>query len=291
MLNPESFAFRYIDDLPIIRLDSLGWTKDVSIGYGNNGQSRRDHGHVIFQYTISGRGRIDLDGNTYDLPPGNGFFVRVPSRHHYYYPPEGKEPWTFIWLNAQGEDAIGMWERIIERQGPVVRLDAGSQPIILFWDLYRAVSVDRISDPAELSTLLYRWMISLLKPNPNTILDDKAESHQAISQAKRLIRERYAQPLTLEEIAGESGVSRSYLCRLFQKYEGDSPLAYLQRRRIEVAVTMLRRTDDNIQNIAARCGFASPSYFGKVFRQYMELSPGEFRRRQDEYPFDIVYLN
>ncbi|WP_422661080.1 AraC family transcriptional regulator [Paenibacillus sp. EC2-1] len=291
MLNTGSFAFRYSDDLPIFRLDSLGWTNDASTGYFNDGQHRRDHGHVIFQYTLSGMGRIDLDGQTYDLPPGYGFFVRVPSRHRYYYPVDGKEPWAFIWLNARGEDVIRMWERIIERHGSLLQINESSQPIILFWNLYRAVSVDRISDPSELSALLYRWMISFLGPNLNDISEDTAKSHQAILQAKHVISEKYAQPLTLDEIAAECGVSSSYLCRLFQKEQYDSPLTYLQRRRIEAAVTMLRRTDESIQDIAAKCGFSSSSYFGKVFRQYMELSPGEFRRRQDLYPFDTVYLN
>jgi len=289
MLNPGSFAFMSADDLPFM-LDSLGWTTDAAAGYGNDCRTRRDHGHVIFQFTLSGEGRIDIGEQSYDVPAGSGFLTKIPSEQRYYYPPEGTQPWAFVWLNVRGEDATRMWDRIIEKQGPIVRLSDGSLPLSLFWELYNAVSVEKKTDAAELSVLLYKWALSLLKPDANYDSKDSGV-HPAIRQAKRYMRENYASPLTLEEVAARCGLSRSYLCRLFQRTENDSPLAYLQRRRIEAAVTLLRRTDASIQAIGSHCGFDSPSYFGKVFRRYLRLSPGEFRQHKAEYPYDTVYLD
>ncbi|MFC4601005.1 AraC family transcriptional regulator [Cohnella hongkongensis] len=291
MLKPGSYAFRAGgEDLPYMTLDSLGWTTDAAHGYGNDGLTRHDRGHAIFQYTLSGEGRIDIGGQTWALPAGSGFLVRVPSEHRYYYPPEGTQPWAFLWLNARGEDALRMWDRMIEKHGPVVRLSAGAQPIEQFWELYRDVSVERLSDSAELSARLYRWMLSFFRRDTNYTSTD-AGMHPVIRQAKRFMIDNFARPITLEDIAAHCGVSRSYLCRLFQKKENDSPLAYLQRRRVEAAVTMLRRTDASIQSIGVQCGFDSPSYFGKVFRRYLNLAPGEYRRRTIEYPYDTVYLD
>jgi len=290
MLQPGSFAFRPSEALPYMTLDSLGWTTDAEAGYGNDCRVRSDKGHVIFQYTLSGEGRVDTDGQTWEVPVGSGFLVRVPSEQRYYYPPEGTQPWAFIWLNACGEDVLRMWDRIVEKHGPVVRLSAESQPLALFWEMYRTVSVDRLSDPAELSVLLYRWLLSLLRPDANYAAKETG-IHPAIRQAKRFMRDNFARPLALEDIAAHCGVSRSYLCRLFQRKENDSPLAYLQRRRVEAAVTMLRRTDASIQSVGARCGFDSPSYFGKIFRHYLKLTPGEFRRLTIEHPYDTVYLD
>ena len=138
--------------------------------------------------------------------------------------------------------------------------------------------------------MLYRWGLTLLQPDADRAALETGV-HPAIREAKRFMRARFAQPLTLEDIAAHCGVSRSYLCRLFRSKENDSPLAYLQRRRVEAAVTMLRKTDVSVQSIGALCGFDSPSYFGKVFRQHLHLSPNEFRRRKAEYPFDTVFLD
>ncbi|MFC5401520.1 AraC family transcriptional regulator [Cohnella soli] len=291
MLQPGAFAFRLPENLPFLTLDSLGWTADATAGYGNDGRKRRDQGHAIFQYTLNGTGRIDIGSQTYDVPAGCGFLVKVPSDHRYYYPLDGQKPWSFIWLNARGEDALRMWDRMIERQGPIVRLAAGSLPLTLFWELYRAVSVDRRTDAAELSVMLYKWTLSLLKPDANDTSEDIASAHPAIRQAKTYMQDNFASPLTLEDVASHCGLSRSYLCRLFQRIERDSPLAFLQRKRVEAAVTMLRRTDMSIRSIGTQCGFDSPSYFGKIFRQYLHLSPGEFRKRAAEHPYDVVYLD
>ncbi len=290
MLQPGSFAFRPSEAQPYMTMDSLGWTTDAEAGYGNDCRVRGDKGHAIFQYTLSGEGRVDTGGQTWEVPAGCGFLVRVPSEQRYYYPPEGTQPWGFFWLNVCGEDALRMCDRIVEKHGPIVRLSAESQPIALFWEIYQAVSVDRLSDPTELSVQLYRWMLSLLRSDANYVSKETG-MHPAIRQAKRYMRDHFAEPLTLEGIAASCGVSRSYLCRLFQKKENDSPLAYLQRRRVEAAVTMLRKTDDSIQSIGIRCGFDSPSYFGKIFRHYLQLTPGEFRRRTAEHPYDTVYLD
>jgi len=284
-----SFAFRYAEPLPYMLLDTIGWQTAESPQYRNNGQTRSDRGHIIFQYTLSGEGRIELDGQTHDLPAGTAFAVKIPGTHQYYYAAQSKQPWEFAWLNAKGEDAVRLWDRIIEREGNLLRLGSNAAPMARFWDLYRAVSEDRLSESAELSAMLYRFMLSLLTPDAAASAPHPAKS-SIVNRAKRFMADNYALPLTLEEIAVHCGVSREYLCRLFRKNDQVSPLEFLRRRRVEAAVTMLRATDLNAQAIGKRCGFDSPSYFSKIFRLYLGLSPSEYRAQRLDYPFDTIFL-
>ena len=284
-----SYAFRYTESLPYMLLDTIGWQAADSPNYGNDGQARTDHGHIIFQYTISGEGRIDVGGRTHRLPAGTAFLVKVPSDHRYYYAAECGQPWEFAWLNAKGEDAVRIWDRIMELNGNVMDLGANAMALSCFWEMYRAVSVDMLSAPSELSILLYRFMLALLHadgvPAPHT------EKNAIVSKAQHFMKEHYALPLTLEEIAAASGgVSREYLCRLFRKNDLASPLEFLRRRRVEAAVTMLRRTNISVQEIGKRCGFDNPSYFSKIFRMYLGLSPSEFREQRVDYPFETIFL-
>ncbi|GGD48452.1 AraC family transcriptional regulator [Paenibacillus nasutitermitis] len=288
MLKPGSYAFRYAEPLPYMLLDSIGWQSTCSANYGNEGHARTDHGHVVFQYTLSGEGKIEIGGESSVLHAGKGFLVKIPSSHHYYYAGRQDQPWEFIWLNAKGEDAVRMWERILARKGPIVSLQAGSQTLERFWELYRAVSIDGISDSASLSQLLYGFMLSLLAPE--TSMAAGPVSPQPIRRAKDFMREHYARSLSLEEIAANCSISRSYLCRLFQQKEGITPLEFLRRRRVEAAVALLRSTNSSVQEIGRICGFDSPSYFGKVFREYLGLSPREYRIRRQDYPFDTIFL-
>ncbi|MEF2248759.1 AraC family ligand binding domain-containing protein [Paenibacillus sp. IITD108] len=84
-MKQGAFAFRFTDALPYLLLDSIGWQSTDSPYYGNDGRERSDFGHIVFQYTLSGEGRIELEGKSYSLTPGKAFLVKVPSDHRYYY--------------------------------------------------------------------------------------------------------------------------------------------------------------------------------------------------------------
>lgn len=287
-MKQGAYAFRYTEAIPYLLLDTIGWQWTASPDYGHEGYSRMDNGHVVFQFTLRGEGRIELDGQTHRLTPGKGFAVKVPSRFRYYYDDTAQQPWEFIWLNAKGEDALRMWDRIIERSGSLLSLRDSSPALERFWELYRGVSEEQLTEPTELSVRLYRFMLALLMPDAGT--QTRVESASIAGKAKLFMKEHVAQPLSLREIAEHCGVTGEYLCRLFRKNEAISPLEYLRRRRIEKAVAMLRSTSLDVGEVGRRCGFESSSYFGKTFKTYMGLSPSAFRTDKQTYPFDTIFL-
>ncbi|WP_158299227.1 AraC family transcriptional regulator [Paenibacillus antri] len=287
-MKQGAYAFRYAEAVPFLRLDSIGWQYTDDPGYGHHGMTRPDRGHVIFQYTLSGEGKLRYGGETWSVPPGSGILVTVPGDYRYYWEKDSGAPWEFLWINMAGEDAARLAERIRERHGPVVRLSPRSRAIRRGWELYRTVSEDRVTDAVELSTQAYGFLVSMLEQEA---ADAPAPDLPApLRKATRLMKERFREPLGLEEIAAHSGVSAAYLCRLFQSRLGVSPLEYMRRRRVEAAVTLLRRTDESVSRIGELCGFESPSYFGKVFRQYLGLSPRQFRNDTNDHPYETLFL-
>jgi len=240
-VKPFNIGFQAAEDAPFMTLDSLGCQEVDSASYSFQGNERPDRGHIIFQYTLSGEGRVEIDGTTYWLPEGTAFLVQVPSLHHYYYDSASEQPWKFIWLNARGEDAQRLWDRIIAQEGPVVTLDEQAEPLRAYWKLYHRIVTEQIRDPYTLSVLVYEWMLTLLRPRSHATTS--AQDSPMIIQAKRFMDDHFAQPITLEEIAASSQVSRHHLCRIFQKIEQCSPFEYLRRRRLEAAVTLLRQSD------------------------------------------------
>lgn len=287
-MKQGSYAFRYTEAVPCLWLDSIGWQSTAAPNYGHDGQARLDNGHVVFQFTLSGEGRFEAEGRTFRLTPGTGFAVKIPSPHRYYYDDSSQRPWEFIWLNACGEDAVRMWDRILGRRGPIISLREASPALDRFWELYRSVSEERLTDPTELSVKLYGFMLALLMPDTGRA--PKAESASIVGKAKLFMKEQAAEPVSLRDIADHCGVSGEYLCRLFRKYEAVSPLEYLRRRRIEKAVTLLRSTSLDVREIGRQCGFDNPSYFGKTFKSFLGLPPTEFRESRQTYPFDTVFL-
>lgn len=286
MLEPSSYAFRN-DDRSILTLDSIGWQKIQSPTYSFSGDDRPDLGHVIFQYTLSGQGYIDYEQQRIDLPRGSGFLLKIPSRNKYYYL-EHAEPWEIIWLNLRGEEANRIWDLIIEQEGPVIRRDSDSPLIQGFWKLLRMIAEEKITDKYRLSVYVYEWMLTLVQTSRELGKELDTKSSTLINKAKSL-KEQFALPHTLDTISEHLGINKYHFCRLFKKSEQTSPLAYLRDRRVEAAITLLRTTELPIHEVGKRCGFDSPSYFGKVFREYMSVTPTEYRMKKLEFPYHAIY--
>lgn len=95
----------------------------------------------------------------------------------------------------------------------------------------------------------------------------------------RLIEERYAEPLTVPQLAACLFLSAGAFNELFRRETGVSPAAYLRRLRLDRAQTLLRETDDSIALIAAHSGFGDAAHFSRAFRAAFALSPREYREQ------------
>lgn len=90
----------------------------------------------------------------------------------------------------------------------------------------------------------------------------------------------YAERLSLADIAAAASVGSRESARCFRRALNLSPIEYLLSYRVDRAAELLRATDRSVTDIALSCGFSSLSYFGKLFREKLGVSPSEYRRAQ-----------
>ena len=109
------------------------------------------------------------------------------------------------------------------------------------------------------------------------------------------IEEHYREPLTLDDLAGAIHISKSECCRCFKRTLQITPVEYLIKYRIFQAATLLQQGLPGIQTIsdlAFYVGFNNASYFNKVFKQYLNCTPSEYRRKLKNNSFlDLPLLN
>lgn len=99
----------------------------------------------------------------------------------------------------------------------------------------------------------------------------------ALRRARDLIDRDYAEPLDLDAMAREAGYSRFHFARAFAAAYGETPRAYLTRRRIERAKTLLRTANLSVTEVCVLVGFASLGSFSARFRGLVGRSPKEYR--------------
>ena len=99
----------------------------------------------------------------------------------------------------------------------------------------------------------------------------------ALRRARDLIDREYAERLDLDAMAREAGYSRFHFARSFAAAYGETPRAYLTRRRIERAKTLLRTANLSVTEICFLVGFSSLGSFSVRFRELVGRSPSEYR--------------
>ena len=99
-----------------------------------------------------------------------------------------------------------------------------------------------------------------------------------LRKAERYIWENYSRKISLEEIAGISGLSAPYFSTIFREEMGENFSSYLNRLRVERAAALLTETVKPMNEIASLCGFEDQSWFSKIFKMYAGISPGKFRK-------------
>jgi AraC-like DNA-binding protein len=101
---------------------------------------------------------------------------------------------------------------------------------------------------------------------------------------RRLLRARdamdrsFAEPLDVRTIAAVAHVSAAYFSRSFREVFGETPHRYLQRRRVERSMFLLRETDRSVTDICFDVGFTSLGTFSRTFREIVGESPSDYRQ-------------
>jgi len=102
--------------------------------------------------------------------------------------------------------------------------------------------------------------------------------HRQVGHALRLIHGQPRKPWTLAELASEVGLSRSVLADRFAHYVGVTPMHYLGRWRMQLAIRHLSTPGISVAQAGAEVGYESEAAFNRAFKKYVGVPPGSWRK-------------
>lgn len=224
-----------------------------SARYHWDSSQRGEEQYVILQRTISGEGVFTWEGRNWPVPPEHAFVSLVPEQSSYHYPGSAAEPWVFSWLNLYGPLAAMLFRDLRQMHGPVLPLPRRSQAAAAFEHLTAQAAKRDILEPHDASLACYAFLMEWSKQlKPSHKKADPAETITRICQA------RFREPLSIKELATETGISREHLTRIFTDRTGISPARYLRDLRVRAARQMMETDNLPLKEVAMRCGFVSP---------------------------------
>ena len=99
-----------------------------------------------------------------------------------------------------------------------------------------------------------------------------------VRKAMAYLDKHYRETISLTDVARYVGVSKEYLARCFHQEMGITLVIYLNRYRVNRAKTLLEQGGHSLTEVALEVGFSSSTYFSRVFRQEVGMSPSEYER-------------
>ena len=259
-------------------LGGCGYNIETTQDYRWHGLQRGHLEFAIWQYTLSGKGKLECDGKSYDLNAGDAMMIHIPQENCYFLP-EDSEKWEFLYLNLHGSEIMRIWRELGKRVGPVAHFYENSPVVELACEIYQRGIKDNIQSPYAASSLAYQFVMTMFEELiPGGRYVEKTPDF--VDKVTTYAMNHLHEPLGVDDLANIAEFSRFHFSRIFKEWYGAGPSNFLHDMRMKRAVRLLQTERITIKEIADRCGFTDTSYFCKVFRKEFQISPEGFRNKK-----------
>lgn len=239
---------------------------------------QRPNGVSMTQWFLctKGTGELLIDGQKSLIHEGDGFLIAAHKPHGYH----GIEG-DFV-LNSLGFDG-----KLVPKMMSILGMtESGvyhfSNPDEFLKQIKKIEKLSHKKQPDEkllYSSEIYNTLLMLSNNITRVTNSSNLSINHIVETIINYLENNYEKDISLEELSAETGRNPEYLCVLFKKETGQTIVNFLMGIRIAKSRLLLGTyPEKSVAEIGTMCGFQSPSYFGKVFRRYMKMSPGEYRR-------------
>lgn len=227
------------------------------------------------EYVAHGEGRLKLGRRSYELKPGTVFTYGPGVRQHIQSHPQ--KPLVKYFVDFAGTQSNQWLQHCRLPPGKVSQIFPPGEIQPLFDELIRSGQRGTRRTPELCGQLLGCLGIKLLESRA-PLKGTSSPAFATYQACRQLIHEQFHRLRTLAQTAQECHVDSAYLCRLFRRYDHQSPYLLLTRLKMNVAAEQLQQPGALVKNVAADLGFANPFHFSRVFKSVFSVSPETFRR-------------
>lgn len=247
---------------------------------GHTWESTRHH--FVIHIVTKGKGILYVrsTGLAYHIHERQAFLMR-PDGQIYKYSADEKEPWTYAWIAFSGIRAGEYVENMgFDKEHWVIDVANARSMYQKISDMVQYDSLNCLDELHRLDGLV-ELLIMLLENNREKVEKTKRHSYPGqvyVNYIMQYINENYSDRISLSELSGKIGISRSYMAHIFRDAVHQSPKEYLTSVRMTNAEKLLQNSDATIGEVARACGYDDALAFSKAFHKVYEMSPSEFRK-------------
>lgn len=240
--------------------------------------SRKGLASFLFFTVTDGAGTLQYEGQTFELNKGDSVFIdcRLP-----YSQMSSKEKlWSLKWAHFDGHNIPLIYGKYRERGGsPVIHQSDSSQFETLLVKVFETASSSSYTRDMKINSVLCELLSAIMEEswNPDSIQKGSTRSLDT-GAVKNFIDLNFSKEISLESVANQFNINKSYLLRTFKNDFGITINNYILQQRILMAKNELRFTGKKLELIAEECGFSDSNYFIRMFKKIEGITPGEYRK-------------
>ncbi len=228
--------------------------------------------YLSIEFVVHGKGALVLDGAERPLSAG-AVFTYGPGVAHRIRSDAG-DPMMKYFVDFSGEAARELLNETGLDPGTCTHVSAAAQIQNIFEDIIRNGLAPTPLTPRACALLVEYLILKIAeKSAPQGAANSRACA--TYERCRRFIEERFLEVRTLEEVADRCNVDKAYICRLFQKFDYQSPYQKLLRLQMTYASDRLQNSGRLVKEIADELGW-DPLHFSRVFKKICGISPENF---------------
>lgn len=251
---------------------------------------RHWHEHLQIYYFTDGTAYLECAQNKFDVAAGSVAIINSNELHYLESHSDNLKFYTIriepIFLFSNQEDLLQtkyLAPLALNRITFKNLIEDDSQILECIKSILREYSTKKLGYELAIKASIYQLIVYLLRGYVDNILNENEleKRKRILSKFKcvfHLIEEKYADKLSLNELADCVSFSPHHFCRIFKQMTGKTTTDYINGIRLDKAVYYLKQTDLNITEIAMKCGFDNINYFSRLFRKYYDMTPTKYRK-------------
>ncbi|MEA1911809.1 MAG: AraC family transcriptional regulator [Spirochaetota bacterium] len=238
--------------------------------------SRKTFPHHTIEFITRGHGKLILNGKIWNLSPGTVFSYGPGIPHEIHN--NTNESIEKYFINIAGEKAAYLLNGELSLTGRVLHTSTPHSLLATFEEIIQS-GLDHSPWSDSLCSSLTEVLFYKIARSALTHGDPGTTAFTTFLRCKNYIGAHYIKYRTLESISEACGISPSYLCRLFQKFDHQSPYQYLIRLQMNHAADYILEKQLQIQEVAIKLGFDDPQHFSRTFKNVIGVPPVELVRQ------------
>lgn len=210
--------------------------------------------HWLLHYVVSGFGTFHYQGKIYQIHPGEIFVI--PPWIETYYEADAENPWNYIWIGFTTKEKL---PEILSQ--PVFSCPNAME----IFEKMKQCSRMQNGRSAFLASCLWELMAALL--------DQNEPNHDFIDEAISYMHSQYTGAISINKLAKQLNIDRSYFSNAFTKRVGASPQAYLVNLRMTKAAELMVKHNLTPSVAACSVGYSDLQHFSNTFKKHFGMSP------------------